>query len=81
MFQYCGKCTQCTCTFAQTDEDTMFFVYFDYIFRHLLEMDLSLSREKLTEIADKISTHAHGCVSLAMRLFLIEDVIDSLKVS
>ena len=74
MFHYCGKCTQCTCTF-----DT--YMYILIVFRHLLEMDLSLSREKMTEIADKISTHAHGVVSLAMRLFLIEDVIDSLKVS
>ena len=56
-------------------------MYILIVFRHLLEIDLSLSREKMTEIADKLSTHAHGVVSLAMRLFLIEDVIDSLKVS
>ena len=48
--------------------------------RHLLEMDLSLSSERVHEISDKVFANACCAVNVMKRLFLIEDIIDSLKV-
>ena len=49
-------------------------------FRRYLEMDISLPSDAVHKFADQLSTHLQCSVSEVRRLFLVEDMVDTLKV-
>jgi len=48
--------------------------------RQYLEMDLSVSETKAHEVSDVAVKHFVGVLTELRRLFLVEDMVDSLKV-
>lgn len=48
-------------------------------FKDILEIDLTVPAEKVHEVADVAVVHANAALSLLRRLFLVEDLVDSLK--
>ncbi|XP_031785771.1 reticulon-1 isoform X4 [Nasonia vitripennis] len=48
-------------------------------FKDILEIDLTLPAEKVHEVADIAVANANAAVSELRRLFLVEDIVDSLK--
>lgn len=50
-----------------------------YEIRDYLELDLTLSHEKVQNIAGVAVAHINGFISELRRLFLVEDIIDSIK--
>ncbi|OXU28899.1 hypothetical protein TSAR_008177 [Trichomalopsis sarcophagae] len=48
-------------------------------FKDILEVDLTLPAEKVHEVADIAVANANAAVSELRRLFLVEDIVDSLK--
>lgn len=48
-------------------------------FKDILELELTVSAEKVHEVADVAVAHANAAVSELRRLFLVEDFVDSLK--
>ncbi|XP_030554889.1 reticulon-1 isoform X2 [Drosophila novamexicana] len=48
-------------------------------FKEYLELDLTLSQEKVQHIAGVAVAHINGFVAELRRLFLVEDIIDSIK--
>lgn len=49
------------------------------LFREFLDIDLTLSPEKIQNVAGVAVTHANAYTAELRRLFLVEDIIDSLK--
>lgn len=48
-------------------------------YREYLELDLTLSQEKVQHIAGVAVAHINGFTAELRRLFLVEDIIDSIK--
>jgi len=48
-------------------------------FKEYLEMDLTLPEDKVRELSTTVLTHFNSTVSELRRLFLVEDLVDSLK--
>lgn len=48
-------------------------------YREYLELDLSLPQDKVREIVDTGVTHINAGIKELRRLFLVEDLIDSVK--
>lgn len=48
-------------------------------FQRYLQMDISLSTDAVHKCSDQLATHAISAVSELRRLFLVEDMVDSLK--
>ena len=55
------------------------YLWFLYI-RRYLEMDISLPSDAVHKFADQLSTHLQCSVGEVRRLFLVEDMVDTLKV-
>jgi hypothetical protein len=49
--------------------------------RSYLEVEISLSQDQIGNYADKALLYANTCMKELRRLFLVQDLIDSLKVS
>lgn len=49
------------------------------ICREYLEVDVTVSQEKSQEVCGTVVAHFNGFVTELRRLFLVEDLIDSLK--
>ena len=49
-------------------------------FRRYLEMDISLPSDSVHKFADQLSEHLLCTISEVRRLFLVEDMVDTLKV-
>lgn len=49
------------------------------LFREILDIDLTLSPERAQQIAGVAVTHINAYVGELRRLFLVEDLVDSLK--
>lgn len=56
------------------------FSFFHFFCRQYLELDLSISDSKVHEIADLVTKHFVCFITEIRRLFLVEDMVDSLKV-
>ncbi|XP_070984663.1 reticulon-1-A-like, partial [Oncorhynchus clarkii lewisi] len=50
-------------------------------FKSYLEVEISLSQDQIGKYADKALLYANTCMKELRRLFLVQDLIDSLKVS
>lgn len=48
--------------------------------RSYLEMEITLSQDQISKYADKILLYSNTCVKELHRLFLVQDLVDSLKV-
>ncbi|XP_046734131.1 reticulon-1-A isoform X6 [Diprion similis] len=48
-------------------------------FKDVLDVDLNLPAEKVHDIADVAVAHANAAIAELRRLFLVEDLVDSLK--
>ncbi|XP_015180675.1 PREDICTED: reticulon-4 isoform X2 [Polistes dominula] len=48
-------------------------------FKYVLDLDLTLPTEKVHELADIAVAHVNATISELRRLFLVEDIVDSLK--
>ncbi|XP_019725763.1 reticulon-1a isoform X2 [Hippocampus comes] len=48
-------------------------------FKGYLEMEISLSQDQISKYADKILIYTNTCMRELRRLFLVQDLIDSLK--
>nr|XP_050863018.1 reticulon-1-A isoform X4 [Vespula vulgaris] len=48
-------------------------------FKYVLDLDLTLPTEKTHELADIAVAHINATISELRRLFLVEDIVDSLK--
>ncbi|XP_012271743.1 reticulon-1 isoform X3 [Orussus abietinus] len=48
-------------------------------FKEILELDVTLSPEKVREVADIAVVHANAAIGELRRLFLVEDMVDSFK--
>ena len=48
--------------------------------RRYLEMDISLPSDSVHKFADEVCGHLLSCISEVRRLFLVEDMVDTLKV-
>merc|ERR1739838_564726 len=48
-------------------------------FKSYLEVDISLSQEQITKYADKTLLYLNTCMKELRRLFLVQDLVDSLK--
>ncbi|KAG8232581.1 hypothetical protein J437_LFUL012957 [Ladona fulva] len=48
-------------------------------FKDLLEMDLTMSEERVQEVTRNVVAHTNAAVTELRRLFLVEDLVDSLK--
>ncbi|XP_023025657.1 reticulon isoform X7 [Leptinotarsa decemlineata] len=48
-------------------------------FKDFLEMDMSLPQDKVKEISEVIVAHVNAAVVELRRLFLVEDLVDSIK--
>lgn len=49
------------------------------ILREFLDIDLTLSPEKIQQVAGVAVTHVNAYIAELRRLFLVEDLVDSLK--
>lgn len=50
-----------------------------FLHREVLDVDLTLSQDRAQQIAGVIVTHINAYVAELRRLFLVEDLVDSLK--
>lgn len=50
------------------------------VLRSYLEMEISLSQDQISKYADKILLYTNTCMKELRRLFLVQDLVDSLKV-
>ncbi|MEQ2187837.1 Reticulon-like protein [Goodea atripinnis] len=50
-------------------------------FKGYLEMEIALSQDQISKYADKILLYSNTCMKELRRLFLVQDLVDSLKVS
>lgn len=48
--------------------------------RSYLEMEITLSQDQISKYADKFLLYSNTCVKELRRLFLVQDLVDSLKV-
>lgn len=48
-------------------------------FKEVLDVDLTVSQEKVQQLAGVAVTHVNAYVGELRRLFLVEDLVDSLK--
>lgn len=48
-------------------------------FKSYLEMEITLSQDQISKYADKILLYANTCMKELRRLFLVQDLVDSLK--
>lgn len=48
--------------------------------RSYLEMEIALSQDQISKYADKILLYTNTCMKELRRLFLVQDLVDSLKV-
>uniref|UniRef100_A0A6D2Y9V7 Reticulon n=1 Tax=Takifugu rubripes TaxID=31033 RepID=A0A6D2Y9V7_TAKRU len=48
-------------------------------FKSYLEMEITLSQDQISKYADKILLYSNTCVKELRRLFLVQDLVDSLK--
>lgn len=48
-------------------------------YRFLLSRDITLPKEKVHEIVDNVLIHINACIAELRRLFLVENLIDSIK--
>lgn len=48
--------------------------------RSFLEMEIALSQDQISKYADKILLYTNTCMKELRRLFLVQDLVDSLKV-
>lgn len=55
---------------------------FDRVFvaRSYLEVEIALSQDQISKYADKILLYTNTCMKELRRLFLVQDLVDSLKV-
>lgn len=55
---------------------------FDPVFvaRSYLEVEITLSQDQISKYADKILLYTNTCMKELRRLFLVQDLVDSLKV-
>lgn len=51
-----------------------------YVTRAYLEMEVALSQDQISKYADKILLYTNTCMKELRRLFLVQDLVDSLKV-
>lgn len=51
-----------------------------YVTRAYLEMEIALSQDQISKYADKILLYTNTCMKELRRLFLVQDLVDSLKV-
>lgn len=51
-----------------------------FVTRAYLEMEISLSQDQISKYADKILLYTNTCMKELRRLFLVQDLVDSLKV-
>lgn len=51
-----------------------------FALRSYLEMEITLSQDQISKYADKILLYSNTCVKELRRLFLVQDLVDSLKV-
>lgn len=58
---------------------TAFFIFISFKTREYLEFDLTLSQEKIQNIAGVAVAHINGFTAELRRLFLVEDLVDSIK--
>lgn len=56
------------------------FSAFVYVTRAYLEMEIALSQDQISKYADKILLYTNTCMKELRRLFLVQDLVDSLKV-
>jgi len=49
-------------------------------FRSFLEVEIALSQDQIGKYADKIMLYSNTCMKELRRLFLVQDLVDSLKV-
>jgi reticulon-1 len=50
-----------------------------HIFREYLELDLTLSQDKLNQVTSVAVAHLNAIIGEFRRLFLVEDLVDSIK--
>lgn len=50
-----------------------------FVYRDILDLDLTLPAEKVHAVADVAVANANAAVSELRRLFLVEDLVDTLK--
>ena len=48
--------------------------------RSFLEVEIALSQDQIGKYADKIMLYSNTCMKELRRLFLVQDLVDSLKV-
>lgn len=48
--------------------------------RSYLEMEIALTQDQISKYADKILLYSNTCMKELRRLFLVQDLVDSLKV-
>lgn len=51
-----------------------------FVTRAYLEVEIALSQDQISKYADKILLYSNTCMKELRRLFLVQDLIDSLKV-
>lgn len=51
-----------------------------FVTRAYLEIEIALSQDQISKYADKILLYTNTCMKELRRLFLVQDLIDSLKV-
>ncbi len=51
-----------------------------FVTRSYLEMEIALSQDQISKYADKILLYTNTCMKELRRLFLVQDLVDSLKV-
>lgn len=51
-----------------------------YVTRAYLEMEIALSQDQISKYADKLLLYTNTCMKELRRLFLVQDLVDSLKV-
>lgn len=61
-----SACVSCVCVSVVT--------------RAYLEMEIALSQDQISKYADKILLYTNTCMKELRRLFLVQDLVDSLKV-
>jgi len=51
------------------------------IYRHFLDMDISLQTDAVHKFADEVVSHLLSATNELRRLFLVDDMVDSIKAS
>jgi len=51
-----------------------------FVTRAYLEIEIALSQDQISKYADKILLYTNTCMKELRRLFLVQDLVDSLKV-